>query len=413
VIDFGSFDHQEIRKDFPILDSNIGGKPLVYLDNAATTQKPTSVIYATSDYYREYNANIHRGIHTLSEEATKRYEAVRAKVAEFINAGSPEEIVFTSGTTASINLVAFGWALANLKKGDQILLSEMEHHANLVPWQVLARRLGLKLEFVGITPDGKLALDEVKSQLDAKNKLVTVTHVSNVLGTVNPIRDIVKRARKQGAAVLIDAAQSVSHLPIDVQKIGCDFLAFSAHKMLGPTGVGVLYIRRERFDEFEPMLFGGEMIKRVGWREADWAEAPEKFEAGTPNIAGVIGLGAAVDYLQGIGMSRIEKHSRHLVEETLKKLSKMKEVKIYGPKSAKDRAGLVAFSFGSVHAHDVAQVLDSEGVAVRSGHHCAMPLHELLGVAATVRASFSVYNSTDDVDRLVGALEKVREVFGL
>lgn len=411
MITFGSFDPYEIRKDFPILESNIGGKPLVYLDNAATTQKPTSVIYATSDYYREYNANVHRGIHALSEEATKRYESVRIKVAEFINARSPNQIIFTSGTTAAINLVAFGWAVNHCRRGDQILLSEMEHHANLVPWQVVAQRLGLDLEFVGLTDQGKLALDEVKSQLDTKNKLVAITHVSNVLGTVNPIKEIVKRAKKQGAAVLVDAAQSIGHLPLDVQDLGCDFLAFSGHKMLGPTGVGVLYIGQERLAEVEPVVFGGEMIRRVEWRQSSWGEPPHKFEAGTPNIAGVIGLGAAIDYLEGLGMEEVCGHDQKLIDYALKKLGKVKEVKVFGPLSAQDRASLITFTFGSVHAHDVAQVLDSEGIAVRSGHHCAMPLHELLGAPATVRASFSVYNTREDIDRLVDGLVKVKEVF--
>lgn len=413
MISFGDFDPQEIRKDFPILESNIGGKPLIYLDNAATTQKPTSVIWAISDYYREYNANIHRAIHTLGEEATKRFEAVRIKVARFINARQPSEIIFTSGTTASINLVAFGWGLTNFKKGDQILLSEMEHHANLVPWQVLAKRLNLKLEFVGITDEGKLALDEVNSQLDTKNKLVTLTHVSNVLGTINPVKDIVKRAHKQGAAVLIDAAQSMAHLPVDVQDLGCDFLAFSAHKMLGPTGVGGLYVRQELLEEFEPMMFGGEMIRRVKWTESTWNDPPHKFEAGTPHIAGVIGLGAAIDYLNGLGMVEVKAHDQDLIGYAMKKLSEVKGVKIYGPRSAKERAGVVSFILGSIHAHDVAQILDSEGIAVRSGHHCAMPLHELLGVPATVRASFSVYNTKDDIDRLVDGLGKVGKVFGI
>jgi cysteine desulfurase/selenocysteine lyase len=413
VITFGAFDPHEIRKDFPILESNIGGKSLVYLDNPATTQKPSSVIWAISDYYREYNANIHRAIHTLGEEATKRFEVVRGKVAQFINARSPSEIIFTSGTTASINLVALGWGLANFKKGDQILLSEMEHHANLVPWQMLAKRLDLKLEFVGITDEGKLALDEVDSQLDAKNKLVAITHISNVLGTVNPVKNIVKRAQKQDAAVLIDAAQSISHLPVDVQDLGCDFLVFSAHKMLGPTGVGVLYIREELQKDFEPVMFGGEMIRRVKWTESTWNDPPHKFEPGTPHIAGVIGLGAAIDYLNGLGMVKIRAHDQTLVDYALKKLSKVKGVKIYGPSSAKERVGVINFTFGSIHAHDVAQVLDGEGIAVRSGHHCAMPLHELLGVPATVRIGFSVYNTKEDINRLVEGLEKTRKVFGI
>ena len=398
----------DLKPDFPILQRKVNGKPLVYLDSAATSQKPRQVIDAMDNYYKQYNANVHRGVHKLSEEATVAYEEAHQKVADFINAGSMEEIVFTKNATESLNLLMYSYGMSNVSRGDEILLTRMEHHSNLVPWQFLAGKTGARLNFLEIK-DGRLVIDSDK--FTGKTKIVSVSHMSNVLGTVNDVRKIAKLAHDAGAICIVDAAQSVPHMPVDVNSLGCDFLAFSGHKMLGPTGIGVLYGKKALLEAMSPFLYGGDMIKSVSYEKTEFNDLPWKFEAGTPNIAGGIGLTAAVDYLQDVGMAAVLSHEKRLTEYALSKLSGIKGVALYGPKTAESRGGVVSFNVGKVHPHDASAVLDSEGIAVRGGHHCAMPLMKLLGINSSVRASFYLYNSEEDVDRLVSGIRKVQEVF--
>jgi cysteine desulfurase/selenocysteine lyase len=413
-------DVSQIRADFPILQRQVHGKQLVYLDNAATSQKPESVIEVMDDYYRRYNANIHRGVHTLAEEATAAYEGSRRKVGRFINASSPKEVVFVRNTTEAINLVAFAWGRANAGAGDVIILSFMEHHSNLVPWQLLAQATGAQLEFIGLDSEGRLILDDLDELLDRfgpRVKLVAVSGMSNVLGTINPIREISERVHEAGVLLLVDGAQSVPHLPVDVRAMGMDFLAFSGHKMLGPTGIGVLWARKEILSAMPPFLGGGDMIKSVHLRESQWNDIPHKFEAGTPNVAHAIGLGAAVDYLNGLGMETVQAHEQSLAAYALERLVDVPNLHVYGP-PAKERGGVVTFNLlreGEllIHPHDLASILDREGIAIRAGHHCAQPLMEHYGVPATARASFYIYNLEEEVDKLAQALLKAQQVFGL
>jgi cysteine desulfurase/selenocysteine lyase len=400
------------RADFPILDREVRpGVPLVYLDSAATSQKPRVVIDAMNDYYRRSNANVHRGIHQLAEEATALYEGARQKIAHFIHAASTKEVIFTRNTTEAINLVAYSWGRANIRAGDGIVLTEMEHHSNLVPWQILAAERGAKIHIIPVTNGGELDLSPLDGILAQKPKLVCFTHMSNVLGTINPVQEIAAKAHAAGALVLVDGAQSVPHLPVDVQALGMDFFAFSGHKMCGPTGIGVLWGRQAILDEMPPFLGGGDMIKRVYLREFKPNDLPHKFEAGTPAIAEAIGLGAAVDYLTALGMSNVRRHEVELTGYALDRLSGVKGIRIYGPRQAEERGGAIAFNVGEIHAHDLASILDREGIAIRAGHHCAMPLHQKLGAAATARASFYVYNDTSEIDRLADVLDTARRWF--
>jgi len=402
-------DPHKIRADFPILERRIHGRPLAYLDNAATTQKPRAVIEAMSDFYTHGYANIHRGVHTLSEEATVAYEDAREKVAAFINVPDRRGVVFTRNTTEAINLVASSWGRAHVGVGDRIVITEMEHHSNLVPWQQLAREKGAHLEFISLTEDGQLDLRSFDRLLEASVKLVAFTHVSNVLGTVNPAREIASRARAAGACVLIDGAQSAPHMPVDVGALDCDFFAFSGHKMCAPTGIGVLYGRPELLAAMSPQVTGGGMIQRVEHGEASWADVPERFEAGTPPIAEAVGFGAAIDYLEGLGMEAIRAHEQTLTAYALERLSELSGVCAVGPR-ASCRSGVVAFTVESVHPHDLAQILDLEGVAIRAGYHCAQPLHQYLGLSPTARASFYVYNTRGEVDRLVEGIRKAQQL---
>lgn len=399
----------EIRKDFPILEREVNGKRLVYLDNAATSQKPRSVIEAIAEYYQSYNANVHRAIHALGEQATAEYEMARAKVARFINAPSERSIVWVKNASEAINLVAYAWGRKNVGAGDEILVSPMEHHSNLVPWQALAQATGARLRFFTLTEEGRLDLSNLDELLTERTKLVAITHASNVLGTINPVREIVEKAHAVGSVVLVDGAQSAPHMPVDVQHLGCDFFAISAHKMCGPTGIGALYGKEEILEAMDPFLYGGEMISSVSLEKSSWNEIPWKFEAGTPNIAGAIGFGAAVDYLEKIGMEAIHAHEKELVAYALEALGELDDVVIYGPKD--ERAGLIAFNLGDIHPHDLSTVLDQEGVAIRAGHHCAEPLMRWLDVPATARASFYLYNTREDVDALVRALRRAKEFF--
>lgn len=406
-----AYDVERVRSDFPVLAREVRpGVPLVYLDSAATSQKPRQVIDAVSQFYELHNANIHRGIHKLAEEATEAYENARAKVAAFIGAGSADEIVFTRNATESINLVAQTWGRQNLTPGSRLLLTEMEHHSNLVPWYMLADERGLKIDYVKVTDDGLLDLDDFNRKLKTGPALVAFTHMSNVLGTINPVKELTQRAHQAGATVLIDAAQSVPHMPVDVQAIGADFLAFSGHKMCGPTGIGVLHARKDLLQSMPPFMGGGEMIKRVGFGTFVPNDVPHKFEAGTPAIAEAVGLGVAVDYLMELGMQAIRHHEESLTGYLLERLEEVPGVKVLGPR-ASERGGVAAFSFDGLHPHDVAQVLDDQGVAVRAGHHCAMPLHEKCGLVATTRASLYLYSRPDDVDALIEGLYKVKQVF--
>lgn len=407
-----TIDISKVREDFPILKRQVNGKQLVYFDNAATSQKPKAVIEAIDDYYLHYNANIHRGIHKLAEEATLAHEEAREKVARFINARHTEEVVFVRNTTEAINLVAYTWGRANIAKGDKIVLTIMEHHSNIVPWQLLAREKNAEIEFIKIDENGLLRQDEINGLIDERTKLVGVTHASNVLGTINQVKEIVKIAHKFGAQVLVDAAQSVPHMRVDVRDIDSDFLAFSAHKMLGPTGIGVLHGKKESLENMPPFLGGGEMIREVHTTGSSWKELPYKYEAGTPNIAGAVGFKAAIEYLNKIGMQNVRDHERGITSYALSKMSDVRDLTVYGPKSADERVGVVSFNLGDIHAHDLASILDEEGVAVRSGHHCAQPLMEYLDVPATARASFYVYNTKEEVDVLINALEKARKLFG-
>lgn len=405
------FDIVTLRREFPILNQAVNGKTLAFLDSAASSQKPRRVIDCLEDYYRRYNANVHRGIYRLSEEATFAFERARGKVARFINARSQREIVFVRNTTEAINLVARSWGDANLREGDRILLSIMEHHSNLVPWQMLAQRTGAKLEFLPIDGEGRLALDNLDAQLEGV-RLVAITQQSNVLGTINPVAEIAQRAHAVGALVLVDGAQSVPHMPVDVQALDIDFLAFSGHKMCGPTGIGVLWGRRAILEQMPPFLGGGSMIKVVGLHESTYADVPARFEAGTPAIAEAIALGEAVDFLQEIGMDRIYAHERELLGYALERLTEVEGLRVYGPTTTEMRGGAVSFTLEGAHPHDVAAVLDGEGIAVRAGHHCAQPLHAHYDIPATTRASFYLYNIPEEIDRLVAALRKVRTLFG-
>ena len=405
---------EAVRADFPILKQMHSEKvPLIYLDNAATSQKPESVIEAIDRYYRDYNANVHRGIHKLSEQATTEYEAARLKVRKFINAGSKREILFTRGTTESINLVAQTWGRANLKAGDVIVSTVMEHHSNIVPWQILASEKGFTIRYIPVLADGTLDLDYLDKLLSKEPvKLVTLMQVSNVLGTVNPVEEVIKKAHEVGALVLVDGAQSIPHLAIDMQAMDVDFFAFSGHKMLGPTGSGVLYGKRALLEAMPPWMGGGDMISSVKLTGSTWNDLPYKFEAGTPAIAEAIGLGYAIDYLTKIGLDNIHAHERDIIRYALGRLQEVPGLTVYGP-SAEQKGAVAAFTVEGIHAHDIAQLLDSEGIAVRAGHHCAMPLHEHLGVSATARASFYLYNTHAEVDALITALHNARKTFQL
>lgn len=412
VISQTQLDVTQVRREFPILSRQVhAGASLVYLDSAATSQKPQRVLDAMQSYYQNQNANIHRGIHKLAEEATASYEAARSRVADFIGAASAREIIITKNATEAINLVANSWGRANLSQGDQILLSDMEHHSNIVPWQLLAQQLDLQLEYIPLTDDYRLDFEAYQALLARGPKLVGIAHMSNVLGTINPLKEICKAAHDSGALVIADGAQSVPHLSVDVQALDVDFLAFSGHKMCGPTGVGILYGRQSLLEEMPPFLGGGDMIKRVHRHDFIANELPHKFEAGTPPIAELIGLGAAVDYLTELGMGAIRNHEQALIEHAIERLEEVPGVKVYGP-AAEYKGGVAAFTFQGTHPHDVAQILDQDGIAVRAGHHCAMPLHEQLGIPATTRASFYIYNSEEDIDRLIHGLYKVKEIFG-
>ncbi|WP_026673571.1 cysteine desulfurase [Alkalihalobacterium bogoriense] len=399
----------EVRKQFPILDQNVNGKPLVYLDSAATSQKPVKVIEALDDYYRRYNSNVHRGVHTLGTLATDGYEGAREKVRSFVNAKSTEEIIFTRGTTTAINLVASSYGRSTVKEGDEIVITPMEHHSNIIPWQQVAKVTGATLKYLPLQADGSISLDDVENTITDKTKIVAVMQVSNVLGVINPVKEITAIAHKHGAIMVVDGAQSAPHMKIDVQDIDCDFFAFSGHKMGGPTGIGVLYGKKAWLNQMEPIEFGGEMIDFVGLQESTWKELPWKFEGGTPIIAGAIGLGAAIDFLEEVGLDAIANHEHDLAQYAMERMSEIEGMTIYGPK---ERAGLVTFNIDDVHPHDVATVLDAEGIAVRAGHHCAQPLMKWLNVSATARASFYLYNKKDEIDVLVNGLIKTKEYFG-
>jgi cysteine desulfurase/selenocysteine lyase len=406
------FNINEVRKDFPILQRETSpGVRLVYLDSTATSQKPLAVIEAMDKYYRYSNANIHRGVHTLAEEATTMYEQARVKIAKFINAKSAHQIIYTRNTTESINLVAYTWARANLKQGDLIILTEMEHHSNLVPWHILQAERGIELEFIPVLEDGVLDLEMYQILLERKPKLVSFTHMSNVLGTINPAAEIIRLAHEAGAVTVVDGAQSVPHLKVDVQALDADFLAFSAHKMCGPTGIGALYGKTELLEAMPPFLGGGDMIKEVKLRSFRPNTLPHKFEAGTPAIAEAVGFGAAVDYLSSLGMEAIAAHEHEITEYALDRLEEVPGVKLFGP-NADQKGGVASFTLEGVHPHDVAQILDKDGIAIRAGHHCAQPLHEKFGIPATSRASFYLYSTKDEVDMLVNGIYKVKELFG-
>ncbi|CAI8028867.1 Probable cysteine desulfurase, partial [Geodia barretti] len=404
---------ENIRDDFPILARRVrNDKPLVYLDNASTTQKPLSVIEKITEYYKGYNANIHRAVYALAEEATAEYEKTRDKVAEFLNIRNREEIIFVRGTTEAINLVAYSWGRPHIKKDDIIVVTEYEHHSNIVPWQLLAQETGARLEYIGVDDDGELVLEDLERHLaTGRVRLVAFSLMSNVLGTISDADRIIPMCKKAGALVLVDGAQAVPHMPVDMQRLGCDFFAFSGHKMMGPTGVGVLWARRDVLDTMVPFQGGGDMIREVHKHETTWNDLPYKFEAGTPNIADVVGLGAAIDYLTGIGMENMRRHEMELTEYALGRMSAIKGVEIYGTPDMKKRGGVISFNFHDVHPHDVAQLLDDDGIAIRSGHHCAQVLMERLDVAATSRASFYIYNTRQDVDAMIESLENVARVF--
>ncbi|MCQ6275612.1 cysteine desulfurase [Bacillus sp. V3B] len=404
-------DAKEIRQLFPILNQEVNGNPLVYLDSAATSQKPVQVIEAVSDYYRQINSNVHRGVHTLGTRATDGYEGAREKVRKFIHAKSIEEVIFTRGTTTALNMVASSFGTANLREGDEIIITYMEHHSNIIPWQQVAKSTGATLKYFPLQEDGSLSLEDVRATITPNTKIVATTLVSNVLGVINPIKEIAKIAHENGAVMVVDGAQGAPHLNIDVQDLDCDFLGFSGHKMCGPTGIGVLYGKKHLLENMEPVEFGGEMIDFVGLYESTWKELPWKFEGGTPIIAGAIGLGAAIDFLQEIGLDNILEHEHKLAAHALERMSTIEGMTIYGPKEAEKRAGVVTFNLSDVHPHDVATVLDTEGIAVRAGHHCAQPLMKWLDVSATARASFYLYNSEEDIDKLVEGLVKTKEYF--
>ncbi|MFP7207421.1 cysteine desulfurase [Bacillus safensis] len=399
---------KDVREQFPILHQQVNGHDLVYLDSAATSQKPRVVIDAMNEYYRSYNSNVHRGVHTLGTRATDAYEGAREKVRAFIRASSVQEIIFTRGTTTALNTVAISYARANLKEGDEIVITHMEHHANIIPWQQAAKATGATLKYIPLQEDGTLSLEDVKQTVTHQTKIVAVTHVSNVLGTINPIKEIAKIAHDHGAIIVVDGAQSTPHMQIDVQDLDCDFFAFSGHKMCGPTGIGVLYGKKDLLNNMEPAEFGGEMIDFVDLYDSTWKELPWKFEAGTPIIAGAVGLGKAIDFLNDIGMEEVSRYEHQLATYALERFKELEGATVYGPQH---RAGLVTFNLDDVHPHDASTVLDTEGVAIRAGHHCAQPLMKWLGVSATARASFYLYNTEEEIDLLIAALRKTKEYF--
>ena len=404
-------DSYALRNDFPIFKKKINGKELVYLDNASTTQKPYSVIDSITDFYTNYNSNIHRAVYQLAEEATELYEQSREKIANFINV-RPEEIVFTRNTTESINLIAHSWARSNLKKDDGIVLTELEHHSNIVPWQILCQEIGTRLEYVGIDENGFLDLEHMKKLICSKKvKLISLSHMSNVLGTIVPIEGIIKVAHEHGIPVIVDGAQSVPHMPVNVKNMDCDFLVFSAHKMLGPTGVGVLYAKKEFLEKMRPFMGGGDMIKEVFKFYTNYNDVPYKFEAGTPNIADVVGFGAAIDYLEKIGMENIRKHEISLTDYALESILSLKYVTVYGPRDTKYRGGVMSFNIADIHPHDLATIMNDHGIAIRSGHHCAQVLMQRLDVPATSRASFYIYNTKEEIDRFVNAIKDAGRIF--
>jgi cysteine desulfurase/selenocysteine lyase len=403
------FDPHQYRGDFPILGEEVNGKPLIYFDNAATTQKPNQVIDAISDYYRHYNANVHRAIHKLGEKATEAFENSRKTIAKFISAPSEKQVIFTRGTSEAINLVASGWGRKFISAGDEIILSEMEHHSNLIPWQLLAKEVGAKLKFIPFKEDGTIDFPVYETLLGSRTKLIAITHMSNVFGTINPVIRIVQMAHDRGIPVLFDAAQSVPHLPVNVEHLNCDFFAFSGHKMLGPTGIGILYAKSQILENMNPYQGGGEMINSVWFEEATWNEIPHKFEAGTPNIAGAIGLAKAVEYLENVGMVNLTLYEQELTTYGLEKMAEIPGMKIYG--AAPERGGVISFNLGDIHPHDLSHYLDQQGIAVRAGHHCAQPVMRKLNIAATTRVSFYFYNTKEEIDYLVEHLEKAREFF--
>jgi cysteine desulfurase/selenocysteine lyase len=407
-----TLDVARIREDFPILRETSHGKPIVYLDNAASTQKPRQVIDAIARHYERNNANVHRGIHELSNRATDAYDHARTQVASLFGIADPAELIWTRGTTEGLNLVAYTWGSANLRAGDEILLSVLEHHSNLVPWQLLAQRTGARLRFLELDDQGRLDLSGLDFLLTERTKLVSISHVSNALGTVNPVREIARRAKEAGALMVVDGAQSAPHMPVDVPSLGADFYAFSGHKMCGPTGIGGLWGRREVLEAMPPFHGGGDMIDFVELESSTYAAIPTKFEAGTPNVAGAVGLGAAADYLAGIGRDAILAHERHLIAYAVERLGEIPDLAILGPRNLEERSGVISFTLADIHPHDLATILDSEGVAIRAGHHCCQPLMKCLGVGSTARASFYLYNTTDEVDTLVDALHKARGLFG-
>ena len=406
-----TFDPVTIRREFPTLEQSVNGRPLVYLDNAATSQKPRVVLDALRAYYENDNSNVHRGIHELSRRATVAYEESRAKVADWVGAAEPAEIIWTRGTTEAINLVSTAWGLDNVGEGDEILISVLEHHSNIIPWQLLARRTGAVIKYIELDEQGRWILDELPRLLTDRTKVVAISHVSNALGTVNPVKRVAAAAHEVGALVLVDGAQGAVHMKVDVQELGVDCYAFSGHKMCGPTGIGALWARRDLLDSMEPYQGGGEMIHFVGRDESSWATVPHKFEAGTPNIAGAIGMGTAIDFLSGVGMDAIAKHEHELLGYALERMSAVDGIRIYGPQSPDEHSALISFTLGDAHPHDISTILDSEGIAVRAGHHCAQLAMQHFGISATARASIYLYNTESDIDRLIEGLEQVRSIF--
>ena len=406
-----TFDPVTIRREFPTLEQSVNGRPLVYLDNAATSQKPRVVLDALRAYYENDNSNVHRGIHELSRRATVAYEESRAKVADWVGAAEPAEIIWTRGTTEAINLVSTAWGLDNVGEGDEILISVLEHHSNIIPWQLLARRTGAVIKYIELDEQGRWILDELPRLLTDRTKVVAISHVSNALGTVNPVKRVAAAAHEVGALVLVDGAQGAVHMKVDVQELGVDCYAFSGHKMCGPPGIGALWARRDLLDSMEPYQGGGEMIHFVGRDESSWATVPHKFEAGTPNIAGAIGMGTAIDFLSGVGMDAIAKHEHALLGYALERMSAVDGIRIYGPQSPDEHSALISFTLGDAHPHDISTILDSEGIAVRAGHHCAQLAMQHFGISATARASIYLYNTESDIDRLIEGLEQVQGIF--
>ena len=407
------FDVERIREDFPILSRKIHGNPLVYLDNAATTQKPSQVIDSLVNYYENFNANVHRGVHSLSMEATDMFEQARVKVSDFINAETSETLIWTRNASESLNIVAHSWARTHIGEGDEILLTPMEHHSNLVPWQELARIKGANIRFIPMTEDGLLNLEDIESLINEKTRLVSVVHMSNALGTINPVKELGQMAHSVDAKFLVDGAQSVPHMPTDVQDMDCDFLAFSGHKMMGPTGIGGLYVKMDTLETMEPFMTGGEMVLEVTYEKASWADLPMKFEAGTPNIADAVALGAAVDYLENLGMDNVHQYEQELTSYALEKFSEVEAlgIDLFGPRDTNNRGGILSFTTAEVHPHDLGTILDRMGIAVRTGHHCAMPLIRSLGVAATARASFYIYNTIEEIDALIEGITEALRYF--